>query len=113
MHDLYHIHIIFHLGSGKSTILQMLQRFYDPDDGFIELDGRNIRYFGGFRFSKLRILWQMEKSKNTIACTYKIDLPLYVFGTMILIIILTVIFWVDPRRIKFNGFIELSRNNIR
>ncbi|XP_048488083.1 ATP-dependent translocase ABCB1 [Plutella xylostella] len=29
-------------GCGKSTILQLLQRFYDPDSGSIELDGRDI-----------------------------------------------------------------------
>ncbi|XP_045458095.1 multidrug resistance protein homolog 49-like [Melitaea cinxia] len=30
-------------GCGKSTILQLLQRFYDPDTGNIELDGRDTR----------------------------------------------------------------------
>ncbi|CAH2103160.1 unnamed protein product [Euphydryas editha] len=30
-------------GSGKSTILQLMQRFYDPDTGNIELDGRDTR----------------------------------------------------------------------
>ncbi|XP_028035436.1 multidrug resistance protein homolog 49-like [Bombyx mandarina] len=30
-------------GCGKSTILQLFQRFYDPDSGFIELDNRDIR----------------------------------------------------------------------
>ncbi|VVC86230.1 multidrug resistance protein homolog 49-like [Leptidea sinapis] len=30
-------------GCGKSTILQLLQRFYDPETGNIELDGRDIR----------------------------------------------------------------------
>ncbi|CAK1554106.1 unnamed protein product [Leptosia nina] len=29
-------------GCGKSTILQLFQRFYDPDTGNIELDGRDI-----------------------------------------------------------------------
>ena len=28
-----------------------LQRFYDPDEGHIELDGRNIKYFFPFLFS--------------------------------------------------------------
>ncbi|NXO70939.1 MDR1 protein, partial [Phainopepla nitens] len=30
-------------GCGKSTTLQLLQRFYDPDQGEITLDGRDIR----------------------------------------------------------------------
>eukprot|EP01054_Gregarina_sp_Poly1_P001358 Gregarina_sp_Poly_1__1357@NODE_1337_length_4354_cov_25_441334_g898_i0_p2_GENE_NODE_1337_length_4354_cov_25_441334_g898_i0NODE_1337_length_4354_cov_25_441334_g898_i0_p2_ORF_typecomplete_len467_score74_84ABC_tran/PF00005_27/7_1e33ABC_membrane/PF00664_23/6_9e10AAA_15/PF13175_6/0_00078AAA_15/PF13175_6/1_7e02AAA_29/PF13555_6/0_00044AAA_16/PF13191_6/0_00034AAA_21/PF13304_6/0_12AAA_21/PF13304_6/9_8Zeta_toxin/PF06414_12/0_0013KAP_NTPase/PF07693_14/0_0014AAA_33/PF13671_6/0_0066APS_kinase/PF01583_20/0_015 len=33
------------MGSGKSTILKLLQRLYDPDGGAIFLDGRNIRQF--------------------------------------------------------------------
>ena len=31
-------------GCGKSTVLQLLQRFYDPDNGYIELDGKNIKH---------------------------------------------------------------------
>ncbi|XP_049693223.2 multidrug resistance protein homolog 49 [Helicoverpa armigera] len=30
-------------GCGKSTVLQLIQRFYDPDSGNIELDSRDIR----------------------------------------------------------------------
>lgn len=30
-------------GNGKSTCLQLLQRFYDPDDGQIHIDGCDIR----------------------------------------------------------------------
>ncbi|KAL8574859.1 hypothetical protein ACOMHN_044881 [Nucella lapillus] len=29
-------------GCGKSTIIRLIQRFYDPDSGSVELDGRNI-----------------------------------------------------------------------
>ena len=39
-------------GSGKSTIIQLLERFYDPVDGVISLDGHdiktlNLRYLRG------------------------------------------------------------------
>ena len=30
-------------GAGKSTLLKLLCRFYDPDDGRIEIDGRDLR----------------------------------------------------------------------
>ncbi|XP_078320716.1 ATP-dependent translocase ABCB1 isoform X3 [Crassostrea virginica] len=30
-------------GCGKSTIIQLLQRFYDPEEGEIALDGKNIK----------------------------------------------------------------------
>ncbi|CAG4942049.1 unnamed protein product [Colias eurytheme] len=39
-------------GCGKSTILQLLQRFYDPDTGTIDLDGRDIH--SGLTLPRLR-----------------------------------------------------------
>lgn len=32
-------------GSGKSTVLQLLMRFYEPNEGRILLDGVNIRRY--------------------------------------------------------------------
>jgi ATP-binding cassette subfamily B protein len=33
-------------GEGKTTLIKLLCRLYDPDDGAIEVDGRDIRTFG-------------------------------------------------------------------
>ena len=30
-------------GCGKSTTIQLLQRFYDPEEGTVLLDGKDIR----------------------------------------------------------------------
>lgn len=30
-------------GCGKSTIIQLVMRFYDPDEGRITLDGHDLR----------------------------------------------------------------------
>ena len=35
--------LVYFSGSGKSTVVAMLERFYDPQNGSIELDGVNIR----------------------------------------------------------------------
>ncbi|MDD9267719.1 ABC transporter ATP-binding protein [Paenibacillus sp. GCM10023248] len=37
------IALVGHTGSGKSTIMNLLCRFYDPTEGRIEIDGHNIR----------------------------------------------------------------------
>ncbi|OHT02945.1 ABC transporter B family member 4 [Tritrichomonas foetus] len=34
--------LVGHSGSGKSTCVQLLERFYDPTEGFILLDGKDI-----------------------------------------------------------------------
>ena len=45
--DLYHgqtLGVIGATGSGKTTLISLLLRFYDPDSGKVEIDGRDIRY---------------------------------------------------------------------
>ncbi|CAH9078904.1 unnamed protein product [Cuscuta europaea] len=45
--------IVGESGSGKSTVISLLQRFYDPDSGEITLDGVEIR--------KLRVKWLRQQ----------------------------------------------------
>merc|ERR1712002_888156 len=45
--------LVGHSGCGKSTIIQLLQRFYDPVDGQVYLDGIDIR--------KLNISWLRQQ----------------------------------------------------
>ncbi|XP_043694131.1 ABC transporter B family member 15-like [Telopea speciosissima] len=37
--------LVGHSGSGKSTIIGLIDRFYDPLKGTVEIDGRNIRSY--------------------------------------------------------------------
>lgn len=37
--------LVGHTGSGKSSIMNLLYRFYDPLEGEIRIDGQNIRHF--------------------------------------------------------------------
>ena len=35
--------LVGHSGAGKSTIINLLPRFYDPQEGSIEIDNQNIK----------------------------------------------------------------------
>lgn len=37
--------LVGHTGSGKSSIMNLLYRFYDPQEGEIRIDGQDIRHF--------------------------------------------------------------------
>ena len=53
-------------GAGKSTLLKLLCRFYDPDDGKIEIDGRDLRDFGTDDVRRLiTVLFQQPFHYNT------------------------------------------------
>ena len=47
-------------GCGKSTTVQLLQRFYDVHEGEITIDGRNIK--------NLNIKWLRQHIGNTDIC---------------------------------------------
>ncbi len=53
------IALVGHSGAGKSTIIQLLERFYDPQTGTIEIDGKNnIDYDLSFYRSAIGIVPQ-------------------------------------------------------
>ena len=37
--------LVGHSGAGKSTIAQLIPRLYDPDEGVVRIDGRDVRSF--------------------------------------------------------------------
>ncbi|WP_153055522.1 ATP-binding cassette domain-containing protein, partial [Streptococcus suis] len=39
------IALVGHTGSGKSSIMNLLYRFYDPQEGQVLIDGKNIREY--------------------------------------------------------------------
>lgn len=42
-------------GAGKSTVVSLLERFYDPDEGSVMLDGLDVRVSGGAHITRPRI----------------------------------------------------------
>lgn len=53
--------IIGATGSGKSTIVNLLMRFYDADSGSVQIDGRDVRsYDGGTLRSKFGVAFQSD-----------------------------------------------------
>ena len=53
-------------GAGKSTLLKLLCRFYDPDNGAIEIDGRNLKDFAIDDLRRLiTVLFQQPVHYNT------------------------------------------------
>ena len=42
-----------HSGAGKSTAIQLIQRFYDPEEGTVRIDGKDIK--------KLNLYWLRQQ----------------------------------------------------
>jgi len=45
--------IIGPTGSGKTTVLRLLMRFYDPDSGIIRINGRDIRSYDANKLTRM------------------------------------------------------------
>jgi ATP-binding cassette subfamily B protein len=53
-------------GAGKSTLLKLLCRFYDPDEGAIEIDGRDLREIASEDLRRMiTVLFQQPFHYNT------------------------------------------------
>ena len=48
-------------GSGKSTLAKLMQGFYQPSDGAILIDDRDIRESGPGMHPEIRIKWQSQQ----------------------------------------------------
>lgn len=65
-------------GCGKSTILQLLQRLYDPNKGSVKLDGRNLKTLNiGWLRSSLG--WLLNSFVKTRLCVIAIALSSFAF----------------------------------
>jgi subfamily B ATP-binding cassette protein MsbA len=57
------IAIVGHTGAGKSTLMNLLMRFYDPTDGSVLIDGRDIR---DVRLESIRRQVSMVAQENVL-----------------------------------------------
>lgn len=65
-------------GSGKSTVIALLERFYDPVSGVVRLDGRDIRtlnlkwlrqQIGELRFKRNTLLTRQVSYPRSLLCS--------------------------------------------
>ncbi|MDR1020640.1 MAG: ABC transporter ATP-binding protein/permease [Synergistaceae bacterium] len=57
--------IVGHTGAGKTTVINLLMRFYDPQSGTITIDGRDIK---GFTRRSLRRAFAMVLQESWLFC---------------------------------------------
>lgn len=55
--------IVGHSGAGKTTIFELLQRFYDVSEGSIEVNGKDIK---SYKLKDLRSLFAISTQENAI-----------------------------------------------
>lgn len=72
--------LVGHNGAGKSTIIKLLMRFYDPSEGEILLNGRNIKEYNLQKYRALFAtafqdfqIFSLSVMENVLMCSEKED----------------------------------------
>ncbi|MBI1785358.1 ATP-binding cassette domain-containing protein [Candidatus Sumerlaeota bacterium] len=69
--------VVGHTGAGKSTLINLLTRFYDPAEGSIQLDGVDLRRFDPHKLRRMFavVLQEVFLFSGTIASNIRLANP--------------------------------------